>query len=66
MSPHHLGGIVSGRVKEWLGNGHQQPNAIEYLTEFDVAVSKSRVAVRGITILAIYQESARLSGRLYP
>lgn len=66
LSPNRLGEFVSKRAKEWLEPAHRVPDAIEHLTEFDLAVSVHRMAVRDIKLPAIYKESARLAQKLYP
>jgi len=66
ISPRHFGEMASHRTKEWIDPSHVIPPESFRTTEFQVALCRSRLAVRNLTVPSIYEESARLSGTLFP
>jgi hypothetical protein len=66
VSPRHFGEMASIRAKEWLPPSHAVPKDYLQSNEFQVALCQSRLAARNLKVPPIYEESARLSGTLYP
>lgn len=66
FSPRHFGEMASNRAKEWIDPTHSTPPAFLRTTEFQVALCRSRLSARNLTVPAIYEESARLTGTLFP
>lgn len=66
FSPRHFGEMASNRTKEWIDPSHVPPPELLRTREFQVALCRSRLSARNLTVPAIYEESARLSGTLFP
>ncbi|MEY4683873.1 MAG: hypothetical protein RLZ25_332 [Pseudomonadota bacterium] len=66
LSPRHFGEMASNRAKEWIDPSHATPPELIHTAEFQVALCRSRLSARGLTVPSIYEESARLSGTLFP
>jgi len=66
LSPRHFGEMASVRTKEWLKPLQAMPPDYLHSYEFQVALCQTRLAARNLKIPPIYEESARLSGTLYP
>lgn len=66
LSPRYFGVMASNRTKEWIDPAHITPPDLLRATEFQVALCRSRLSARNLSVPSIYEESARLSGTLFP
>ena len=66
FSPRRFGELASSRTKDWLNIKNAPPLDYLHAKDFQVSMCRSRLAVRDIEIPEIYEESAFLSGTLYP
>lgn len=66
LSPRHFGEMAGNRTKEWIDPSHITPPELLRTTDFQVALCRSRLSERNLTVPSIYEESARLTGTLFP
>lgn len=66
LSPRYFGELAGSRTTEWMNPAHASAPIVSYTTDFQVALCRARLSERKLTVPAIYEESARLAGTLYP